>query len=171
MSELKQLQVAVKQAIETEFDSIVKTVELYGDSLESVNTQAVIISMDNADEGNDIGDERVPVQCDFSALCLLGFSTANVQLEIREFALQLFTLVRQNKWNLGTAVSFPENLSIQPGPFDPEKNGYESFIVSWQQTVYVGPSVWDASGVMPTEVNLGWLPKVGSGFEADYEQI
>jgi len=143
MSELKQLQTAIKDGISANFAGTVPTVELYGDQFQgAVPTPAIIISMDDADVGQSLGDGRLALDCRFSAVCLLGFNTVDVQVEVREFALQLLQLVRYNTWGMPDDVESPSNLAMQPGPFNPDKSGYESFIVSWDQTVFVGESVW-----------------------------
>jgi len=143
MSELKTLQNAIKTAISAEFSGVVNTVELYGEAFKgSVPTPAVIISLDDAEQGALKSDGRLALDCTFSAACILAFVTTNVQVEIREFALQMMQLVNRNVWGMPDDVEPAGNISMQPGPFNPDKSGYESMIISWQQTVYVGPSVW-----------------------------
>jgi hypothetical protein len=72
-----------------------------------------------------------------------------LQIEIREFAIQMALLVYKNTWGMPDDVRSPTNISVQQGPFNPDENGYESFIVSWDQVVFVGEAVW---GPVPLDI-------------------
>jgi hypothetical protein len=131
-------------------------------------TPAVILEIDSADEGDDVGDDRAPLLCHITAYCILGQQTNELQVQIRNFAAQLFAKIRKNKWGLGHNVSFPVNISLGPGKFDPEKNGFDSWFVSWDQTLYLGADIWDSSGIIPSEVWWSWDPEIGIPFVDSY---
>jgi hypothetical protein len=77
-------------------------------------------------------------------------------------------LVRFNRWGLGADVTVPEQLRGAPGAFRPGKDGYESWCITWEQTLYLGASVWAADGVPPTDVFVG----LQAGADPDnYEQV
>jgi hypothetical protein len=136
-----------------------------------VLTPAIIIELEAADEGDDAGDERAPLLCHITAYCILGQQTTQLQLQIRDFAAQLFALVRKNKWGLAHDVGFPGGITLGPGKFDPEKTGYDSWFVSWDQTLYLGDDVWDSTGIIPAEILWSWAPKIGTDFETEYQTL
>ncbi|MGZ4953575.1 MAG: hypothetical protein ACXV8Q_00565 [Methylobacter sp.] len=165
---------AIKNAVAAHFGANVNTVAWYdqGEAADGqplpIKTPAVILEMDSADEGDDAGDDRTPLACHITAYCILGRATPDLQIQVRSFAGQLLALARKNKWGLGKSVSFPGGFSLGGGKFDPEKNGYESWYVSWEQTLYLGTSVWDSAGVIPTEVWFGLSPEIGIPYVDKY---
>ena len=168
---------AVKAAISARFGVNVNTVEWYEQGEKTngqpklIKTPAIILEMESADEGDDAGDDRDPLNCHISAYCILGQQTTDLQIQVRNFSAQLFALVRKNKWSLGRAASFPASITLGPGKFDPEKNGYESWFVSWEQTIYLGDDIWAPSGIVPTTVYLGESPLIGTGNEDQYTRV
>ena len=79
-------------------------------------------------------------------------------------------IIRHNHWGLGADVSHPENMSAQPAEFRPGKAGFESWAVSWDQTVYLG-EVEQSESFLPDTVMAGNAPDVGFGHEDDYVQL
>lgn len=174
MTTLAEFHTAIKTVIAANFGANVNTVIWYQQGEEAngqplpVRTPAIILEIEAAEEGDDIGDERAPLLCHITAYCILGQQTTDLQIQVRTFAAQLFASVRKNKWGLGKAVSFPGGITLGPGKFDPEKTGYDSWFVSWDQTLYIGASVWYSSGILPTEVWVSWSPEIGEDFVDDY---
>lgn len=168
---------AIKAAIATHFGVNVNTVEWYEPGEEAngqpkpIKTPAIILEMESADEGDDVGDDRTPLSCHITAYCILGRSTPDLQIQVRTFAAQLLALARKNKWGLAKNASFPGSFTLGDGKFDPEKNGYESWFVTWDQTFYLGDSVWAPSGIVPSTVYLGQSPLIGTGNEDQYIQV
>jgi hypothetical protein len=62
-------------------------------------------------------------------------------------------------------------ITLGPGKFDPEKNGFDSWFVSWDQTLYLGDSVWDSTGIMPTEILWSEVPLIGTQNVDEYEPL
>lgn len=150
-------------------------VETFGDYDEfeqgRINTPAILLDVEALTEGVDDGDDRIPVTCRISAFCMLSLTTPKVKLETRQFAAEFMSLVRRNKFGLGRDVDHPENIEARPGPFQSGNQGYDSFEVSWDQTIFLGESVWDASGVPVTEIFVGYAPDIGIGHEPDYARL
>jgi hypothetical protein len=177
MTTLTEFHAALGNQIAAHFGDNVNTVTWYqqgetpaGQPLPIV-TPAVILEIENAEEGDDVGDDRAPLLCHITAYCILGQQTTSLQIQVRDFAAQLFTKVRKNKWGLAHNVSFPGMITLGPGKFDPEKNGYDSWFVSWDQTLYLGDSVWDSTGIMPTEILWSELPLIGFNNEDHYKPL
>lgn len=168
---------AIKAAIAAHFGANVNTVEWYEQGEEAsgqpkpIKTPAIILELESFSDGDDMGDDRTPLACQITANCILGRSTPDLQIQTSNFAAQLLAKVRKNKWGLARGAGFPGGLTAGPGKFDPEKNGYESWFVSWDQTFYLGDSVWAPSGIVPSTVYLGQSPLIGTGNEDQYIQV
>lgn len=174
---ITQFHTAISTAIATHFGANVNTVAWYEQGEETngqpkaIKTPAIILDIESADEGEDGGDDRTPLLCHITAYCILGRATPSLEIAVRDFASQLFAKLRKNKWGLGHNVSFPSSITLGPGKFDPEKNGYESWFVSWDQTVFLGTDVWLGTGSVPTDIYLGFSPEIGFGYEDKYDVV
>jgi hypothetical protein len=173
-ADLAGFQDAIKAELSAFFGNIINTVAWYEQSESATGqplpivTPAVVLEIESADEGDDVGDDRTPLLCHLTAYCILGQQTPDLQTQVRAFAAQLFGKVRKNKWGLGAKVGFPGGITLGPGKFDPEATGYDSWFVSWDQTVYLGDSVWLPSGIMPSEIWWNWAPEIGTDFVDSY---
>ncbi len=136
-----------------------------------IRTPAVLLEMESAEEGQDPGDGRLALRCRMAAHCVLGYQTEHIGLEVRSFAAQFFTLITDNKFGLGADVSWPQTLELHPGEFKPGKAGFESWCVIWEQTLFLGESEWDDTGIVPETVMLGIAPNIGAAHEPDYVQV
>lgn len=174
MKTLADFHAAVSGILATYFAANVNTIVWYEQGETStgqplpIKTPAVILEIEAAEEGDDAGDDRSPLLMHITAYCILSQQTADLQIQLRSFAAQLFAKVRKNKWGLGNTVSFPGGITLGPGKFDPEATGYDSWFVSWDQTLYLGESIWKPGGIIPTEVWWNWSPEIGSDFVDSY---
>ena len=173
---LEEFHNAIQEVLAAFFAANVNTVAWYEQGEDAsgqplpVKTPAIILEIDSAEEGDDVGDDRAPLLCHLTAYCILGQQTADLQIQVRAFAAQLFAKVRKNKWGLGHAISFPGSITLGPGKFDPEITGYESWFVSWDQTLYLGEDIWDSSAIRPTEIWWNWAPAIGNDFSDSYQR-
>jgi hypothetical protein len=133
-------------------------------------TPALLLELVEILPGPDDGTGRTPLRLSLGAHCILSFRTAQMQIELREFAADVLAQVRYNRWGYPQAVREPEDLSARPGEFRPQQAGFDSWLVSWEQTVFVGPDVW-AGGIAPSEVWLGIAPRIGSAYVDDYFRV
>lgn len=134
-------------------------------------TPALLIEIDAINPGADDGTDRQPLLLNIAVHAVLSFRTADVQLELREFAADVLAHARHNRWGLYGAVQEPAALSAQPGEFRPGLSGFDSWRVAWEQTVFVGPSAWTATGLTPTEVWFSTVPEIGTAHVDDYVRI
>jgi len=156
---LTQVHEAILARLRDTFQKV--TVESYDpDPKLSVLAPALFLELEEFDPGDDIGDGRLPAQCRFSIHCVLGWEVENLALEIREFAAAVAMLVRDNGiWLKGSVLTKPKQIGAYPGNFRKDTNsGYDSWVVSWEQTVYLGESVWTADGITPQKVYLAHAP-------------
>ena len=167
---VKSFHQAIIDTIKDHFSGKVQVIS-YPLETSEIRTPVVLLEMESAEEGQDPGDDRLALRCRMAAHCVLGFQTDDIGMEIRSFAAQLFVLLTDNKYGLGSEVSWPEGLELNPGEFKPGKAGFESWCVIWEQTIYLGESEWDDNGVVPEIVMLGIAPDIGIGHDPDYEDI
>jgi hypothetical protein len=135
-----------------------------------IETPAILIDMEFGDIGEDVGDGRDPVRCRMTAHCVLSVETPQVEIEVREFAVAVARRVRRNKFGMGALVDFPEGVEVGPGEFRPGKKGFDSWCVSWEQTVYLGDDVW-AGGTTPGRVFVGVAPFSGEPHIDKYVEV
>lgn len=168
MSDVKSLGAALHARLAGHFGNRLATVDFYlPEQGGTVNTPAALIDLESFDQGDDDGTERLPVLVHGAVHCLLGFRTPNVQTEVRAFALEVMRVIRQPLPGLGRV----ERLSAVPGAFKPGKDGYEDFVVTFDLECKFGESVWDDSTVIPQQVFVGHVPRVGIPHEPDYERV
>ncbi len=127
-------------------------VETYRPSLGLLRTPCALIEMCMGEEGKDAGDDRVPHNIHWNIHCVLGANTPNLELQVRSFAAEVFNLVRRNRWGLERNVEIPKDLNYMPGMLKSGEHGFDSFIVSWQQVIYLGQAIWSGEGIIPSEV-------------------
>jgi hypothetical protein len=135
-----------------------------------VVTPAILLELESIAPGEDDGTDRQALLLTFSAHCVLSQRTEAMQLELREFAADLLSHLRHQRWGLAGALQEPTALAAAAGEFSPGLEGFDSWRATWEQTVYVGASVW-AGGVAPTAVWLGQAPLIGAAHEDDYVLI
>ena len=161
---------AIIQAVADHFSGKVYVLA-YPEELSQVQTPAVLLEMESGEEGQELADDRTALRCQFALHCVLGFKTENIGLAVRDFSSQIFILLKNNLFGLGRDVSRPENINMSPGEFKPGAAGYESWCVTWEQTIFLGSTAWDDAGVVPEMVLLGIAPDIGIGHEPDYKDI
>ena len=155
----------------------IKTVVAYdptdensGGQHQSVKTPAVLIELSEMKPGTSRGDGRQAFECEFILHCILSVKTANVQLEIRNYVAAVAKEVWRNKWGLSGCVELPEDISAYPGVFKAGDKGFESWVVSYSQKIYLGDLPLTTETV-PTDVFIGFSPKVGPDNQADYVEV
>lgn len=151
------------------------TVEAYDPTVEKghfacVSTPAVLIEMVEMKPASRVSDERKPFDCEFIFHCILSSRTKNVQLEIRNLAAYVAGIVDLNRWGLAGAVTAPKGLGAYAGAFKKGDHGFESWVVSMTQKLYLGQMSTD-NFTIPHDIYLGEAPRVGAGHESDYEKL
>ncbi len=168
--EIEQVHTAIKQAI-IKAIPVLNTVELY-DPLKHnrIVTPAALIENVEMDviKGEVISGGRLPITLQFAVHCCLSTITEGVELEIRKFAAKMLKVVNKNRWGLSN-VKDPTELAAFPGMFKPDNKGYESWVVTWKQTIHLG-DVWEGKDFLPQEVYLSAAPNIGKAHKDDYQQ-
>ena len=93
------------------------------------------------------------------------------KLAVRTLAAQLMQWLKGKRF--GQQIGVAQPVSADPDTLGGDAgNEYEVFRVMWKhEPCFLGQSVWDYSGVIPTEVYLGFDPLTGAEHIADYTKI
>ncbi len=149
-AELRLLHDAILEAIRQRLPAL-DTVAEYSPATENgrLNTPAALLDLEEMDEATDFGDGKIGMTCRFAVHCILSNETPRVEVECRQFAGEILKLVRRNAWACDF-VDYPSALSAQPAEFRPGAKGYESWCVTWEQTVHLDEQLGE--GLHPFEV-------------------
>lgn len=124
--------------------------ELTGTAERDIKTPALLLEVDQWDT-EDTGQPdtlgRRPRRFSVNIHCLLGFETVKLQSALRELSLEVDALLfppdavrtrrRGADWGLGPAADPAERSNGQKGGFRPGLHGIDSWIVSFEQVVYL----------------------------------
>lgn len=119
-----------------------------------INTPAAIIDIEMIEFGEAVGDGRDTILCNVAVHCLLSTKTKNLQRQLRNFASQMLLLFNNHHPDFCSTDKATEVVAV-PGNFQGGKQGYDSWVVSFTQSVLAGESVWDAEKIIPSEVFFG----------------
>jgi hypothetical protein len=156
---IKALHAAIESSLRAHFNASVQQYGTYqpwdtdSDAPDSeLRTPALLVELEAMDP-DDVALHLpgcVALRCALAVHVVLGVLTDDLQVALRELAAAVITLVRQtdtaaaarpplngNHWGLGEAVGTPEAVSARPAEFRPGLNGFDAWIVTWEQIVYL----------------------------------
>lgn len=160
---------AIIAQLKTAFAHKVSTIRVHSPLIKTLNAPALLLALESMKYGEQRGDERTAIECDFALCGILasqGLPPEQVAIAVANFGAEIMALLHLNRWGLGEDVNNPEQISGQPAEFKPGKGGYESWAVTWQQTVYVG-AISEAKSFLPSRVWVG----MNTNTEADYVEL
>ena len=150
-ADLSALHTAITAAIRAQFPDL-KDVGAYPRPGEMVKTPAVYFELDAIEAAGDGNDtEQVRCALTFNAYCVVSYKGTG-KLATRLLAANVMSWLRGKRF--GQPIGIAQPMSADPDTFAGDAgNEYECFRVMWRhEPVYLGTSVWDATGVVPTEV-------------------
>lgn len=155
---------ALIDAIAAYFGDSLETVQAYFPQHQSedqnvgllINTPAVLVEIErlNLSEEAERGDGTDAIECSVVIHCLLSSQTENLQLELRNFAAEMLRLLAKHGFMPCGQVTRPQSLDALPGTFKAGQGGYDSFVVTFTQVIYLGESVWKPNAV-PHQIYFG----------------
>ena len=170
-ADLSALHTAITNAIKAQFPTL-KDVGAYPRPGEMVKTPAVYFELDSIEvpDSADAGTEQIACALTFNAYCVVSYKGTG-KLAARLLAAQLMPWLRGKRF--GQPIGIAKPMSADPDTFAGDAAGeYECIRVMWRhEPVYLGTSVWDATGVIPTEVWLGIDPLTGAANLSSYIKI
>jgi len=134
----------------------------------AIAVPAVFVDLVSLDLGDDPATEQLALTGRFEARVIVN-SADNGPMKVRELAVEVGKIIHNKNFGMKTRLS--RLVSIGPDQFSPELDAYDVWLVEWEQQFDVGLSVWDGTGIVPTEILLGYVPEVGIPHEDDYVEI
>lgn len=150
---------AIVSALSETFSDRVATIGAYepwadssGDESEPIKTPVLLLELESLDQDEDIAPRqtkgRTAIRCSWAVHAILSLSTERLQQALPELAASIMALVRKhetysyvtqrgNRWGLEIACDYPSSISAQPAAFTPGLNGRDSWVVRWEQVVYL----------------------------------
>lgn len=147
------------------------TVEVAKHAKTQIDTPAILVDVESMRGAASKGDGRTPIMLRMNAYCVLSFKTEELELKIKDMTAKLLAVIDENRFGLKDQVTAASNVHAEPAYFNPAKNGYESWAISWDQIVYIGDDIWQPSGLTPSTVFVGEDPGIGLINESHYEQL
>ncbi|NYZ70407.1 hypothetical protein H0A36_30815, partial [Endozoicomonas sp. SM1973] len=108
------------------------TVAAYNPTEEQqLKTPAVLLELTQMEPAEAISGGRISVNLSMAAHVFLAKNNKvdDIQLSIRNLAAYVLQAVHRNNWGLGGAVGNPKTVEAFPGSFNPDCDGYESWLV------------------------------------------
>ena len=140
------------------------TVAAYSRPGERINTPAILVELDSitATSPIDVGTQQVKASLLFNAYCVVSYKGAG-KFAVRTLAASLLAHVRGQRF--GQPIGAAEPIGADPDMLEGVAGvEYEVFRVSWNhEPAYLGTSVWDSTGVIPTELNITTNIELGLG--------
>lgn len=168
---IEALHAAMKTQITAAFPAL-KDVGHYPRPGSRIATPAIYYELDSIEvtDPQDVGTEQVRCSLTFNAYCVVSYK-GEAQLAARTLAASFMAWLRGKRF--GQPIGIAQPMSANPDTLAGDAgDAYEVIRVMWQhEPVYLGVSVWDPSGVVPTEVWLGIDPNTGAAHLSDYIKL
>lgn len=134
----------------------------------AIAVPAVFVDLVSLEPGVDPGTNQLALVARFEARVIVN-SNDNGPMKVRELAVEIAKVINQKQF--GMKVSCAKIVGISPDTFAPELDVYDAWLVEWEHEFDIGVSVWDGTGIIPTEILLGYSPEIGTPHENDYVGI
>lgn len=160
--DLAALHTAMVANLQAKFPGV--TVTAYSRPGERINTPAILLELDSisATMPMDVGTQQVKSSLLFNAYCVVSYKGTG-KMAVRTLAASLLAHVRGQRF--GQPIGAAEPVGADPDMLEGVASvEYEVFRVSWNhEPAYLGESVWDATGVIPTELTVTTNIEFGIG--------
>lgn len=123
--------------------------------------------MERVDE--QIGDGRTALDCRFAVRIIAAPEQASAHLLIRVLAANVLHALDRTFRPLPGHSGHIRVARASDGDFVPELEGYLVWTVEFAVEVHVGQAV--PPGTTPSELWLGFAPRIGAAHEPDYDRI
>ena len=168
---LTTLHASIKSELTTAFPDV-RYVDTYPRPGERINTPALLFELENIDvmQTGDVGTSQLPVTLVFNLYCVVSYKGTG-KLSVRLLAASVLGWLKGKRFGQSIGPAIPSGADPDVLSGDPA-NEYEVFRISWRhEPCYLGASVWDSTGTVPTEVNVGFDPNTGTPHVNEYITI
>lgn len=128
----------------------------------------VYVEVDGFDPADTHNDGRHAQQLEIVVHCVVSRSIEKADLQALDLASAVSRVIKNNCWELGDKVEFPERIGAAPSVLSTGENAYEGWGVSFYQTVFLGDSLIFDPAV--TNVNMAVNPADESNAD-EYERV
>ncbi len=169
ISSLDEFHHAVLDTLKNSFGDKVKTISAYKNDDHHIVTPSIFFDITEIRYGSS-RDDRLPVELSCLLLITLSNEFENVDMQIRNFAVETIKVIEDANFGLTKTATIPANIVATPEHPIPEKPATTSFSVTWTQTIHLERETRTETPI-PCRVFVGFDPDIGKGHEKDYEQI
>jgi hypothetical protein len=148
------------------------TVEVFSPTMNfAEKAPALLVELTSFPLAKDAGDYRYPADCCFTIHCVTKKEQPLVDLW--EMTASVAQLIYNNGfWVGGGVMERPHTLKAHADKTRyQDQNGYESRVISWHQTIYLGEPKPVQEGIVVKEVYLGYAPGGETPPKASYVRI
>jgi hypothetical protein len=182
--DLAALHEAIKTGLRAAFPlsgpGAVVTIDYYGRQGERIVTPAILFELTAILPGegdDDVGTEQYNSTLEFSAYVMVSYREVAAKLAVRSLIARTLAAIRGQRWaqtgvftQAKVSGAFPDQFQNTQGGKSPNES-YEMWRIDWTHDAVIKTSVWDPSGVVPTEVWLGIDPETGVPNVDKYTQV
>ncbi|MBU0680105.1 MAG: hypothetical protein KKD73_01665 [Proteobacteria bacterium] len=118
----------------------------------------------------DPGTEQLALTARFTAWIVFDRSQADDHLQAANLAAAVAHRIYKAS-RFGLTVGPASITHLGAADFKPELIGYTVWAVEWSHEIRLGDSIWDGTGIIPTEIWMGITPLTGTGNEAEYVEV
>lgn len=165
VSDIKTFMTVVKDFWAEKLSQNKVTVKCFSPDHQTYETPMMLLDISEFSPGNYKGDERLALELDISAICMVSNADSDSIFAVKDFAAKVIHLLRYQNFDLEN-VRFPEEINTQVVDFSSAAQGYAVWVVNWKQTLLLGENIWSYEGTTPNEINSVMNPG-----EAGYEHL
>lgn len=153
-----------------------QTCEAYPVVKKAIKLPAVLIEVEQIPAAFEAEGEQLQIEAQFAARVIVDRvnQTDTIQtheMQVRDLSIEVMQqLIKGGRFGLNY-VGNAEGITAAEDGLKPELDGYNTWVVEWRMMIEIGASVWDDSGVVPTEIFLGFDPETGPAHINDYIQV
>ncbi len=140
--------------------------EHFGDSLKTVGSYwpaeqqeqlldeapAVWVEVERMNHIKDLGDGRDALQCNVIIYCVLAADTQELQPKLRNLSAEMMRFIKNETFGKCEAKTLAKQISAMPGRFKVGEKGFDSWVVSFTQTIFLDDSDKDKKSTIPQKI-------------------
>jgi hypothetical protein len=166
--DIAELHQGIKAGLTAAFPGV--AVDYYPRPGAKIQVPALLIDLDEfeADDSDDIGTEQIACTLRFNVYAVRAYKSGN-KLALRTMTAATIAAIHRNRW--GQPVGPANVVGAFPDQIGGNASEYEVARIEFTHEALLGASVWVEDGEVPTEVWLGYAPRIGPEYVDDYELV
>lgn len=161
---LESLEAAIIARLTANFPDVKTIIFDYDRQAKIPELPAILLELTQAEPDEDTGTGQLHLVGRFEARCLIGALTTGHGHKARKLSLNLARYIYQTRWGEKQTdqsesevqpVTPAQVIGCYPDDFDPRFDQLDVWRVDWEQSFYVGESVWQSNAEIPQQVFVG----------------